>query len=336
LSWSPFQLEADPLQSWVLTTLIDLVRGSPYGSGRVQIGLGFDSYHLPEEQIQSLFRDVKAAGVKLITSHYVRNAQYSSSSLPKLLQSYGLLDSSILLSHCSGASEYDANIIYQADAHVASTPSTEIQMAMAPGVPLCLDHALEHTGIWKQCSLGVDCHSNNAGSMPAEMRLILQAARGRRNERFLSKGTAPKKLDITVQDVFNLGTIQGARAIGMEQQIGSIAVGKNADLVVFEGRSPAMICAARFNPLAAVVLHSSPGDIKSVLVDGQIRKHNGKLVDTVRENEEQSITWNEVAERLEQSQIEIQARIEQIDLAEARKGVIDTFGINEELIADWV
>jgi cytosine/adenosine deaminase-related metal-dependent hydrolase len=336
LSWSPFEIESDPLHPWVVSTLDDLAHSSPYGSGRVEIGLGFDSYHLPKDQVQSLFQTAKNAGIKLVTSHYVRNAQYSSNSLPQLLHRYGLLDSSMLLSHCSGLLETDADLIRDADAHVASTPSTEIQMAMAPGVPLCVDDTFKHTDIQRQCSLGVDCHSNNAGSIPGEMRLMLQAARGRRNERFIAKNQAPRKLDITVQDAFNLGTIQGARAIGMEGSIGSIAVGKKADLVVFSGRTPAMVCAAKFNPIAAVVLHSSPRDVEYVFVDGQIRKQKGVLVDAVLEDGGRRFAWDEVADHLERSQAEIQERVNKVDFVEARRGVIQAFGIREELIVGQV
>ena len=268
LSWSPFQLETDPLTPSVLSTLDELAQSSPYGAGRVEIGLGFDSYHLPKPQVEGLFKRAKAGGIRLITSHYVRNAQYSFASLPELLHTYGLLDSSVLLSHCTGASELDAMLIRDASAHVASTPSTEIQMAMARGISLCLDDSLSHTGVQQQCSLGVDCHSNNANSVVAEMRIVLQIARGRRNERLLAQDKAPRHLDVRVQDVYNMGTIQGARAIGLEDQVGSIAVGKKADLVIFSGISPAMICAAQAESLAAVVMHSAPVDIEYVLVDG--------------------------------------------------------------------
>ena len=264
----------------------------------------------------------------------MRNAQYSFASWPQLLHSYGLLDSSILLSHCTGASKDDAQLIVAADAHVASTPSTEIQMAMAKGVSLCLDETMRGTGIDSQCSLGVDCHSNNANSIPAEMRLVLQTARGRRNEKLLSQNKAPRQLDVKVQDVFNLGTIQGARAIGMDDKIGSIMIGKKADLVIFSSTSPAMICAAQFEPVAAVVMHSSPSDIEAVLVDGTFRKECGKLVSVELEGQEKNVSWEAVGQELMKSWSGVRTRVGQVDMNDARAGVISAFQIDNNLLVD--
>jgi cytosine/adenosine deaminase-related metal-dependent hydrolase len=42
-------------------------------SDRVDVGLGFDSYHLPEQQVKEAFERARGAGVKLITSHWRRN-----------------------------------------------------------------------------------------------------------------------------------------------------------------------------------------------------------------------------------------------------------------------
>lgn len=51
-----------------------------------------------------------------------------------------------------------------------------------------------------------------------------------------------------MQEAYNLGTIQGARVIGMEADIGSIAVGKKADLVMFGSQTPGIVVAAERIP----------------------------------------------------------------------------------------
>ncbi|KAJ8087288.1 hypothetical protein PM082_006118 [Marasmius tenuissimus] len=76
------------------------------------------------------------------------------------------------------------------------------------------------------------------------------------------------------KQAFNLGTIKGARAIGMEENVGSVGAGKLADLVVFDADSPGMICAAQSDRIAAV-LFSTVADISTVIVDGVVRKMNG-------------------------------------------------------------
>ena len=75
-----------------------------------------------------------------------------------------------------------------------------------------------------------------------------------------------------------IGTLGGARALGMQDQLGSLEQGKLADIVIFDGLTPGMICAAEEDPFAAIVLHSSIADVETVIVDGRIVKQRGNLV----------------------------------------------------------
>ncbi len=74
---------------------------------------------------------------------------------------------------------------------------------------------------------------------------------------------------------FLLATRQGGRAVRRDD-IGVIKVGAKADVVVFECESPHML--GWTNPIAAVVFHASTGDIREVLVDGEYRKRDWKMV----------------------------------------------------------
>jgi cytosine/adenosine deaminase-related metal-dependent hydrolase len=73
-------------------------------------------------------------------------------------------------------------------------------------------------------------------------------------------------------DALMMGTLRGARALCMEKDIGSIEVGKKADLMIFDALSPAMACAAQHDPVMAIVPPSTIRDINTVLVDGEVRK----------------------------------------------------------------
>jgi cytosine/adenosine deaminase-related metal-dependent hydrolase len=254
-----------------METFETLAKSAPFGDGRVTLGLAWDLYFLPQEVIADAFQKAKSLGIETITSHFSMMSLYPKRSIPETLEGYGLLDDSILFSHANGSSSKDAELIRKANAHISSTPSTELQMAL--GMPECW-----RDDIQSQASLGVDCHSNQLGSVVSEMRLGLQAARGVYNAKFEAEGKVPKKVFKTVEDAFNLGTIQGARAAKMQDKIGSLKEGKLADLVIFDATSPGMICAAEHDPVAAVVLHSSPGDFEAVMVDGIWRKREGRLL----------------------------------------------------------
>jgi formylmethanofuran dehydrogenase subunit A len=145
-----------------------------------------------------------------------------------------------------------------------------------------------------------------------------------------------------VQEAFNLGTINGARALGMSDVIGSIKVGKLADIVVLDGLSPAMVCAADIEPVAAIVLHSSPQDVVHTIVDGKLRKKDGKLMPMNVEEPAKSrigkevLVWRDVAMELVESREEIDERASKIDFEEAKQGMVKAFYIDQTKIVDDV
>ncbi|KAH0415886.1 Metallo-dependent hydrolase, partial [Aureobasidium melanogenum] len=337
-SWNPLVMDNNILADEVINNLEELASTAPFGDGRVTLGLAFDGWFLPKRSISSLFGKVAKLGIRTITSHSVRTPSFgASSSLPKLINSYGLLDDRFLFSHSNNMTPEEVELCHSKGFWISSTPDTELQMAH--GSPVCFDDKI---GVQSRCSLGVDCHSNNSGDLLTQMRLALQSARGRSNEKFNVNGKDPRSVYKTVEEAFNLGTIQGARAVHMQDQIGSIAVGKVADLVIFDATSVAMVCAAQHDPVAAIVLHSSPGDIDTVIIDGHVRKRNGRLLPVHLDDVGQSIAnketleWKEVAKALVKGREEIQKKIETHDVENARKVTVERLHINESKICHKV
>jgi len=89
---------------------------------------------------------------------------------------------------------------------------------------------------------------------------------------------------LNAYQVLEFATINGARALGLEEQIGSLEVGKKADIVVVapKGLSSAPWDAAQvpfggMDPIT-VLVHSSGGDVDTVLVDGCVLVDHGKLL----------------------------------------------------------
>ncbi|KAF8202703.1 hypothetical protein K438DRAFT_1965190 [Mycena galopus ATCC 62051] len=326
-SWSPFQMAASLIPDWVQLQLAELAEQQPFGNGRVRLGFAFDGYYLSKDAIISLFEQVRSLGIKLITSHYTRNAVFGDRSVVGLLNAYGLLKEDILLSHATGALPEDAPQLSAVNAHVSSTPETELQMGL--GAPVCFRPDLHDIS-----SLGVDCHTSNSGDILSQMRLALQSARGTTNQAFIEAGKVPRIISNTVEDAYNLGTIKGARAVRMGAEIGSIAVGKLADLVVFDAESPAMVCAAEHDPVAAIVLHASVRDIDTVIVDGRIRKAGGKLVAVEVGEKGGSMEWNDVARELLRRRERVEEEVSKLDLENAREGIIANFRMDESKIVD--
>jgi cytosine/adenosine deaminase-related metal-dependent hydrolase len=72
-----------------------------------------------------------------------------------------------------------------------------------------------------------------------------------------------------------LVTIEGAKALGLDHLIGSLTVGKRADVIMI--RTDALNMAPVWDPAVAVVHSAQPSNVDTVLVDGRILKRHGQL-----------------------------------------------------------
>lgn len=126
----------------------------------------------------------------------------------------------------------------------------------------------------------------------------------------------------------------------MGDKIGSIAEGKQADLIIFSGTSPAMVAAAQHDPVAAIILHSNPSDIEYVIVDGVLRKSAGRLVNVDVDKKAQALTaqskisWEDVAGQVIKRREILQKKIERIDMKAATEALIDQWHLDRSNLVD--
>lgn len=180
-SWSPFEVNPNALGDHVLTKFDELAQEAPWANGRVTLGFAFDGFRfIPDEVLKSLMKKLEKNKVQLITYHYSLVADQGSSSQTATLNGRGILDNRWLVSHGGNPSQEDADIYRKLGMHVASTPSTELQMAMGSPVAAFRDDLGD--AMPQCCSLGIDCHSNNSAYIPGEARIGLQSARASRGE----------------------------------------------------------------------------------------------------------------------------------------------------------
>ncbi|KAK3642672.1 hypothetical protein LTR56_010720 [Elasticomyces elasticus] len=340
-SWDPFTLDQNSLTEDVFTILSSLAKASPFADGRVSIGFAFDAFHfLPQQYLDMLMASL--ASIPLITLHYCFGPT-GNFSIPQAIESKGYLDGRFLIAHSTNMPKEDVALYHKRGVHLSSTPSTEMQMSMG-GPVACFIENYEGQNVRELCSLGVDCHSNNSAYLPGEASLALQSARGYRSQVFLDAGKQTKSAgDYTVEEAYNQATIRGARAAKMGDSTGSIAVGKRADLVIFDATSPAMICGAAKDPVAAIVLHSSPADIELVIVDGVVRKRGGKLLSVGLDDNGKKIAgrrsglaWREVAKELLASQEKLEKKLVGIDFGKAEVGLMEAWHIDPATVVDSI
>jgi len=130
--------------------------------------------------------------------------------------------------------------------------------------------------------LGTDGASTNNGlDMFAEMKAAA----------LLHKGARWDATVLPAQQALDLATIGGARLIGMEAQLGSLEVGKLADVVVLRPDSPRLVPTTPENAVANLVYAAQGGDVRTVFVDGRAVVRDGaptqaKLGDLLRRSAE--------------------------------------------------
>lgn len=257
--------------------------------------------------------------------------------MPQQLHACGLLGPNILLTHGNGTTPEQASLLNEAGTYIVSTPDAEIFMASGAD-PVAFREDLPLT------CLGADCHSCGPVSMMHQMQMALASDRGMQNSTTFAQGHYPKKMRATVQKAFNLATIKAARAINMDKEIGSIAVGKLADLVIFDTTSPSISCAADHDPVTAIVRHAGIREIETVIVSGKVRKHNGRLqnVQLVEGREagfglkdsKDGFSWKEVAKELSRSRSEIEGRINKVNKELAKEKLIGMMGGLKDILVD--
>lgn len=126
----------------------------------------------------------------------------------------------------------------------------------------------------------------------------------------------------------------------MGSQTGSIAEGKLADLAIFSATSPGMVGAAQHDPVAAVVLHSHPNDIEYVIVDGVLRKREGKLINVdvdarARETAGQAkLAWEDVSREVVSRRERLQREVEKIDMRAATEALVDGWHLDRSRLVD--
>jgi 5-methylthioadenosine/S-adenosylhomocysteine deaminase len=162
-----------------------------------------------------------------------------------------------------------AHCVWVTDAEQALMAEREVKVLHCPGSNLKLGSGVapvvEMRARGISVSLGADgAACNNRLDMFDEMRLAatLQAMR-----------KAPGVL--TARDAVWMATREGARALGQEPELGSIEIGKRADLILIDKSSPHLVPSP--DPWSTIVYAARGADVRSVVVDGELLVHDFAL-----------------------------------------------------------
>lgn len=316
-SVNPLKLSDNPqeIHQKQLDLYYKLSEQSPLGNstndGRVTLGLGYDGIeHRPVDDTRKVLEFAHRRKYP-ITFHDVNRHGMSAM---KFMREHNLLSNTMVLSHFNSPLEGDYEAAKMHGVGIASTPESEMQMSH--GWPEAFP-AMRHGC---KVGLGIDSSAICSGDLFAAMRLCLQTQRARDNHELASRGKMPRRLQATVDQVLYMATLGGAEAIHMDSEIGSIEVGKKADIVVIGTDSPSMVGAR--NPAAALVIHASPSDVESVIVNGEVVKENGKLL---------RVDWSSLKNDLVENIKELEERWKGVDWVRNTEELEKAWGVTEKL-----
>ncbi|KAF1988568.1 atrazine chlorohydrolase/guanine deaminase [Aulographum hederae CBS 113979] len=181
--------------------------------------------------------------------------------------SVGLLGPSTVLVHMVHLDDSDIATLAKTNTHIAHCPTSNAKLASG----ICRVPDLQKAGV--NIGLGTDgAPCNNTCDLLQEMKLAA----------IIHKAVNFNPTSVPAEDVLEMATINGAKALGLQDSIGSLEVGKKADFVAIDTRRVRM--QPWFSPVSAVVYAATGADVDMVVVDGKVLVENGKLT-TMDENE---------------------------------------------------
>lgn len=175
------------------------------------------------------------------------------------LDHLGLANERLILAHCVWLDEEEKRIIHDRGVHVSHCPGSNLKLASGIAeIPDLLDRDIS-------VSLGADgAPCNNNLDMFNEMRLSALI------QKPLHGPTA-----MNARRVFRMATLGGARAVGLEKEIGSIEVGKRADLAILNLNQFHTFPSYDADPISRIVYSATRADVETTIVDGRIVMENG-------------------------------------------------------------
>jgi 5-methylthioadenosine/S-adenosylhomocysteine deaminase len=185
------------------------------------------------------------------------------------LEEAGLLGKGINIVHGNDLSDEQLQRFVRAG--VTFTVTGESEMVSGHGHPIV--GRLRDLGV--RPSLGSDIECALSGDMLTAARITLSHQRALDNIAARQTGTLGGKSRTRTRDALAWITIEGARMLGLEESIGSLVPGKQADLVLISTASLNM--QPVHDPVSAVIMHANQSNIDSVMVAGRWHKRHGKL-----------------------------------------------------------
>ena len=233
--------------------------------GRVQVGLSPNMIWAVEEEGYRQTRKLADEEHVLITTHVAETdfeletaaARYGMNDT-EYLSDIGFFGPDVLAVHCVNCTTSDIALLHRHRTSVSHNPCSNMYLASgcAP-IP-----EMVRAGVTVGLASDGPASSNNHSLFQAMKFAALQ-----------QKGFHRDATIMTAEKVLEMATIDGARAVGLDHEIGSIEVGKKADIVVLDYNNPFMT--PIHHPVSAIVYSALGHEVTTVMIDGQFVMRDG-------------------------------------------------------------
>ena len=237
--------------------------------GRVQAWtMPMDVSTSSKELLQAAKRIADENGTRM-TIHCVNSPQAIQAHLDNYgrrpiewLEDIGVLGPNVLLAHVVGLDDSELDCVARSDTRLVMCPTAAVKMGTGTSSRGRLPEMIE-LGI----TVGLGSDSANNSSVAEVLRSMYLAA-------VLYKDGRTSTSMVPAEKALEMATIDGARSVGLESDIGSIEAGKKADIVLFDTRRPEW--RTLFNPVNSLVYNADGRSVHTVLVDGRVVVENQK------------------------------------------------------------
>lgn len=288
LGWHPGMWQTR--ESSITNTIAAYDKWDGAGDGRIQVWFGCRSAE--EASDPTLYDEVsqlaseRDMGITIHLAEFASDTVYANAqgyrSHIEMAQGHGLLGPRTVLAHCTVSDDQDHIILAETGTNVSHNPGNNSAAAWDPAP------VTDMLGAGVNVSLGCDGAPSNANmDILRDMRIACHVARMRGGSRRA----------ISSETVLEMATINGAKALGLGDEAGSLEIGKKADFIVIDTDKPHLTPV--WNPVATVVFAAQGSDVDTVVIDGKVimAGREMKTMDEAAILDDVRIRFKEVAER---------------------------------------
>jgi 5-methylthioadenosine/S-adenosylhomocysteine deaminase len=231
-------------------------------AGRVMPGVGLQGVYVCSEETFHGARELSDRERLPITFHLsetrkeVNDHRQRTGKRPaEWMESIGFLNHRCIAAHSAWLTLAEVRAMARCKASVSTCPVSNMKLATGGVAPIP-----EMLAAGVNVSIGTDgSTTNNSLDMFGEMKTLA----------LLQKSSRWDASVVSAQQALDFATLGGAQALGMRNEIGSIEVGKKADMVLLDGRAPNLRPIFPHNIVSNIVYSANAGNVKSVMCDGR-------------------------------------------------------------------